>query len=449
MTIIKSISGIRGVVNNTDFNIDIIDRHMKAFSYLQPDGIILVARDSRPHGKKFSTKACIALKESGRNVLDCGIIPTPTVQFLIDKNNFSGGIIITASHNPIEWNGIKFIDSDGCFINSQKNSKLFKLAEDKKILNKIFSKGSIKKYTIGIKKHIDHTIELSVIDKHKIIKQNLKVVIDSVNGAASYALPKLLESLGCEVVQVNCSYSGIFTRGPEPLPQNLGHLKKIITSSKADIGFATDPDGDRLAILDENGNPIGEEYTLTICIDEFLMNNPTKHPIATNLSTTMAIDKISKKFNVVTKRSKVGEINVVDLMKKNNSKIGGEGNGGVILPESHYGRDSLIATALILNKMAQTKLTISEIFKSMPRFHLVKEKISLDTFDENKHIKNISNNFTKYKLITIDGIKLVWENKWIHIRKSNTEPIVRIYAEAKTKDKAQILIKKMVQILKK
>ena len=242
---------------------------MIAFSKIQPKGPILVARDSRSHGSQLIDIACTALALSGRDVINCDIIPTPSAQFLIEKNDYSGGIVITASHNPTEWNGIKFIDHDGCFLNQNHNLKLFKIADEYSSLNKT-SKGLISVHKDPIKAHINHTINLSAINKTNIKKMNFKVVVDAVNGAASKALPLMLKELGCEVIKINCEPNGIFPRGAEPLPEHLNQLSNTVKEFNADVGFATDPDGDRLAIVDELGKPIGEEYTLTICADGVL-----------------------------------------------------------------------------------------------------------------------------------------------------------------------------------
>lgn len=445
MTLIRGISGIRGIVNE-GLNADIISGHMKAFSQLQPKGTILVARDSRSHGAKLIKIACFALATSGRDVINCDIIPTPTAQFLVEKNGYAGGIVITASHNPPEWNGMKFIGDNGCFLDATQNSRLFNLADDSRSLTK-GTMGAITKNQDGIKLHILHTVQLSVVDTKSIKNRKFKVVVDAVNGGAAIALPQMIKTFGCEVITINCDPNGEFPRGAEPLPHNLKQLSRAVRKHGAHVGFATDPDGDRLAVVDELGNPLGEEYTLTICADGILSAHGVNTPLVTNLSTTMALDKVSEKYNNTVERSSVGEINVVNLMKKKNSILGGEGNGGVILPESHYGRDSLVGVALFLNRMSQTSDSVSEIFSSMPQFYMVKDKIELSNVNPNKTLCTISKTFKDCEQNTIDGLKLIWENSWVHIRTSNTEPIIRIYAEATSTKLAKELITNIKQCI--
>ena len=439
MTLIRGISGIRGIVGN-GLDDQVITDHMKAFSHIQPNGIILAARDSRSHGAQLIERASFDLATAGRKVINCNILPTPTAQFLVEKKGYAGGIVITASHNPSEWNGIKFIDNDGCFLDGDKNRRLFRLADEADGLED-GAFGSITDYELGLGVHIKHTTQLSVIDTENIRQRKFKVVVDAVNGAASSALPQLLTAFGCEVTEIYCNADGKFPRGAEPLPHNLKDLGEAVLSSKSHVGFATDPDGDRLAVVDENGHPIGEEYTLTICADGLLAKHDVATPLVANLSTTMALDRIATKYRSTVERSAVGEINVVNLMKEKNAVIGGEGNGGVILPESHYGRDSLVGTALFLNRMAQTEKSVSNIFKSQPQFHMVKEKINLGAVDPDSALITIAAHFTDCEQNTVDGLKLIWKNKWVHIRKSNTEPIIRIYAEASKKIDALTLVK--------
>ena len=438
MTLIRGISGIRGIVND-GLDADVVANHMKAFSQLQPDGTILGARDSRSHGAELIEAACFALATSGRDVINCDIIQTPTAQFLVEKNGYSGGIVITASHNPTEWNGMKFIDDDGCFLDALKNSRLFNLADEVESLEE-GAVGTITEDQSGIKLHVTHTTQLSVVDIESIKNRQFKVVVDAVNGGAAVALPQMLDALGCEVIPINCTPNGKFPRGAEPLPHNLNQLGEAVKKHGAHVGFATDPDGDRLAVVDELGNPLGEEYTLTICADGILSTHDVATPLVTNLSTTMALDKVCEKYSNTVERSSVGEINVVNLMKEKNSVLGGEGNGGVILPESHYGRDSLVGASLFLNRMSQTDDSVSKIFASMPQFFMVKDKIELGDINPNKALYIISETFKDCEHNTMDGLKLIWDDSWAHIRKSNTEPIIRIYAEATSIEAAKKLV---------
>ncbi len=445
MTLIRGISGIRGIVDD-GLDANVVSDHMKAFSQLQPEGIILVARDSRTHGADLIDAACFALATSGREVINCDIIPTPTAQFLVEKNKYAGGIVITASHNPTEWNGIKFIDDDGCFLDADSNERLFRLADEADSLEE-GAVGTISEDQHGLQSHISHTTNLSVVDTERIKSRKFKVVVDAVNGAASHALPKLLESFDCDVISIHCSPNGRFPRGAEPLPHNLKILGEEVKKHGAHVGFATDPDGDRLAVVNEHGQPLGEEYTLTICADGILSTHDIATPLVTNLSTTLALDVVAKKYRNHVLRSAVGEINVVNLMKETNSVIGGEGNGGVILPESHYGRDALVGVALFLNRMAMENLPVSEIFNIMPQFYMVKDKIQLGEIDAEFAISQIENRFTDARFDKTDGLKILWDDRWVHIRKSNTEPIIRIYTEAPTEEVAKKLVQQVKDCL--
>ncbi len=444
MELIRGISGIRGIVNQT-LTDSVLSSHVRAFSRLQLEGSILIARDSRSHGEEFINGAAEALKNSGREVINYGIIPTPTAQFLVEKNGMAGGIVITASHNPTEWNGLKFIDSDGCFLDGGKNKRLFEIADAD--VHPPIKSGTITKIMDGCTPHINHTLKLSIIDTLAIASRNFTIVIDGVNGAASIALPEMVEALGCKVHRLYCKPNGEFPRGPEPLSHNLKKLGEAVIKYKADAGFATDPDGDRLAVVDENGQPLSEEYTLTICADGFLNSTESTKPLVTNLSTTMALDKVAEKHDSLVIRSAVGEINVVNKMKEVGAELGGEGNGGVILPESHYGRDSLVAAALFLNRMAQGSQTVDQIFQSMPQYVMIKDKIELGSTDPQTALEKIETEFTDAKTDKIDGLKLSWDNSWLHVRKSNTEPIIRIYAEAKDRDDVNKLIHRVKTLL--
>ena len=444
MKLIQGISGVRGIVGKT-LTQKILSDHIQAFSNIQKNGDILLARDSRIHGQDLIKIASETLIKCGRNVFNYNIIPTPTAQFLVEKNKFAGGIVITASHNPEEWNGLKFIDYNGCFLNEKKNEALFKKINN--ISNEIKTQGKIIAIKDGYLSHVEHTLKLSMINLLAIKNKKFTVVIDAVNGAASKALPKMLKALGCKVYSLHCNPNGVFPRGCEPLPHNLNDLKNAVIDNKADMGFATDPDGDRLAIIDEKGIPLGEEYTLVFCIDGFLKSTQSNKDIVTNLSTTLAVDRIAKKYGNNVIRTAVGEINVVNKMKEINSMLGGEGNGGVILTESHLGRDSLIGVTLFLNRMAQTNKSVSQVFQSMPQYIMLKDKIELNNINAEIAINKIQKAFPKAKQNHLDGLKLIWNDSWLHIRKSNTEPIIRIYAEAPTKSEVLNLINKVKSIL--
>ena len=434
MELIKSISGIRGIVNQT-LNKTTVNTYSNIFTSIQPVGNILLARDSRPHGKELYNSIADTLTSMGRNVIDCGIIPTPTAQFIIKDKKLSGGIVVTASHNPIDWNGLKFLDSDGCFLNANKMKELLS-GTPKETTN---NKGKVIESRNSYQDHIDNILNLNCIDIDKIKSKKFKVALDTVNGAAYKALPELLNALNCDIVKIHCNNDGTFPRGTEPIPSHLEDLSKTVIDHKADIGFATDPDADRLAIVDNHGKPIGEESTLVLALESYLKYYQGSQKVVTNLSTSMAVDVIAHQYNSTVERSSVGEINVVEKMKELGSTIGGEGNGGVILEESHLGRDSLVASALILNHLAQSDIPFDKILENTPRFTMIKDKITLQHDVDFNHIKSLLKN-DDVSFIEGDGLKVIWNDKWVHIRKSNTEPIIRIISEADNYENAKNLI---------
>ena len=445
--LIRSISGIRGLVKE-DLNRDAIIQYANALHTTLKPGVVYAGRDSRPSGETIIEIMIEELLKRGRTVIYCGIVPTPTIQFMVHTTEAVGGFIITASHNPIDWNGIKFVREDSTFFHLKDCEKLFGDADN-------FTPDSLHEQEKGmlweeknaIHKHTVKCTSLECINLDNIRQKKFKVVIDAVNGAGSHALPAMLELLGCEVIILNCEPNGEFPRGAEPLPDNLTSLGEAVRSHNADAGFATDPDGDRLAIVDENGNPLGEEYTLTICADGLFKSNSSHASIVTNLSTTMALDNLAKQYGQSVIRSAVGEINVVNKMKEVGAVLGGEGNGGVILPESHYGRDSLVGAAMFLNRMTQDALKVSEIFKSMPQYAMVKDKIKLGSIDPQMALDKIESTYTDANFDKTDGLKLSWENSWVHIRKSNTEPIIRIYAEAQSQNEVDSILTDIKKIL--
>ena len=378
----------------------------------------------------------------GRTVIYCGIVPTPTVQFMVHTSEAVGGFIITASHNPIEWNGIKFLRGDSTFFHQKDCEELFRLADRVSFSRKYpEEKGMLWEEKNAIYKHTIKCSELDCINLDGIRDRKFKVVIDAVNGAGAKALPEILNLLGCEVVKLDCEPSGIFKRGTEPLPDNLSELSKQVLKNNADIGFAVDPDADRLAVVDEKGRPLGEEYTLVLSVDGYINTLGVESAIfVSNLSTSIALDKLALKNNCKVERSAVGEINVVNKMNELDSNLGGEGNGGVILRECHLGRDSLVAVTMVLNRVAQSTYPLSEIYNSLPQFEIVKDKVSVDGIKSDDFLSRVNNYFKEGKKNTIDGLKITWQEKWVHLRASNTEPIIRIYAEAPIKKEAEELV---------
>jgi phosphomannomutase len=385
--------------------------------------------------------ASAALKAVHRRIIIADIVPTPTAQYLVPARGLAGAIVLTASHNPVEYNGLKFIDADGLFLGGTRTEILYARADQEGVPENIDTKrvhGSDLPDAAGY--HIRDVMDLSCIDTEAILRSRLKVVVDAVNGAAHFALPTLLEALGCDVVRLNCEASGIFTRGAEPIPEHLTDLAGAVVEHGAQLGMATDPDADRLALVDELGQPLGEEYTLVLAVDAFLRRTGSRKPVTTNLSSSMLLDIVARRYGLDVERSAVGEINVVNLMRANGGAIGGEGNGGVILAESHLGRDSLVGAALILDRLVQEEGTISQLKKDLPEYHIIKSKVSSDNLDPDEALKQIAAEYQAVEQNTVDGLKLIWEDRWVHIRKSNTEPIIRIIAEAPTLDQSQKLI---------
>jgi len=437
--IIRSISGVRGITK-THLTEPTAQTYARALHQLLPDGVIIVGMDGRPSGEGLLQAFVDELVLSGRDIIVCGIVPTPTIQFMVERTEAIGGVIITASHNPTEWNGFKFVHEDGTFFSPEKCESLFHLVDENPSLKKAKTPGMVWMENNAIQKHVIHNVSLKCIDVNAIRKRHFKVVIDAVNASGSLALPMMLDALGCEVIEIHCDRTGEFVRGTEPLPENLIDLSNSVIEHGADIGFAVDPDADRLAIVDENGKPLGEEYTLVLAGEGYLNTTKRKEPFVINMSTSLALEKMAKSHHVAVERSAVGEINVVEKMQELNALFGGEGNGGVILKEAHLGRDSLVAVTLVLNRLAQTTASVSEVHRSLPQFEIVKDKVLLTEVDFEHVSKKIKNQFHDAELNDLDGLKFTWDSSWVHLRKSNTEPIMRIYAEAETAEKAQQLV---------
>lgn len=445
MGLIRSISGVRGVVGQ---NLDarVVYRYAWAFAALQPPGPVLLARDSRPHGRELMTAAAQAMQQVRRPVIFADLVPTPTAQFIVPRKHLAGAIVLTASHNPVEYNGLKFIGGDGCFLGAEQTDVLFARADQTAAPEEMPSRRIRSRAVLdAVGLHILDTLDLGCINTEAILRRRFKVVVDTVNGAASFALPTLLEALGCEVIRLHTTPDGTFPRGTEPLPENLTDLCRAVTECRADLGMATDPDADRLALVDETGTPPGEELTQVLAVDGFLRRTGGRKPVTTNLSSSMLLDHVARRYGVEVLRSAVGEVNVVNTMRSVGGEIGGEGNGGVILAESHLGRDSLVGAALVLERLAQEEFTLSAILAHLPRFYLVKEKVAIDGCDPDEVFRRIADRYPDAEPITIDGLKLQWADRWIHVRKSNTEPIIRIHAEAPTAEEAQALVEEARQ----
>ena len=444
--LIRSISGVRGLTDS-HLTPKISSIYARALHTSLPDGVVMAGRDSRPSGDMILHAMTEELVGLGRTVIQCGIVPTPTVQFMVHNTEAVGGFIVTASHNPVEWNGIKFLRPDSTFFHPEECQDLFNMVDQNVELKKSKEAGIVWPEQNAIQKHVIACASISCIDLNRIQRRKFKVVIDAVNGAGAIALPNMLEALGCEVIELNCEPDGNFTRGTEPLPENLNDLSAMVKNHNADAGFAVDPDADRLAVVNEHGEPLGEEYTLVLAADGYINETGKKERFVVNLSTSLALEKLAHKNGSTVERSAVGEINVVNKMNEVNSNLGGEGNGGVILKECHLGRDSMVGATMVLNRMSQTENRLSEIHRTLPIFKIVKDKISVDTIDSDELIDKVSNLFNDADKNDLDGIKFTWDDKWVHLRRSNTEPIMRIYAEAPSEDQALELVSKIRSII--
>lgn len=440
-----SISGIRGIIGD-GLDIRTVVDYTAAFSCLFPKKAkVLVARDTRLTGDTIANSVISTLMASGINVIDIGITPTPTALYMVEKLKAHGGIMVSASHNPIEWNALKLIGKGGKFLDEKSVQELNKLYDKKSSrFVKALETGTYQKIEDAIEQHIKRIIRF--IDVDKIKKRNFKVACDYVNGTGLFATPKLLKALGVKEISINKEHTGKFAHVAEPSASSMKSLSELAKKNKVDIGFTQDPDADRLAIVLNDGTIISEEYTLALCA-KYLWS-VGKGNAAVNLSTSRMIDDLAKEKGYSVDRTKIGEINVSSHVVKNRLYFGGEGNGGIIVPAVSPGRDSLLGIALILELMAKENKTIKEIVAEIPKYEIVKEKLEVAKIDENLFLKNIKSKFPKSKITSIDGIKVDLENGWLHVRSSNTEPIVRIIAEAKTKKEAKELIKTAIDIIK-
>lgn len=444
-TLMISISGVRGIVGK-GLTPDVISRFSLAFGTFSKGGTLVIGRDTRKSGEMVKHAVVSGLLATGCNIIDLGICPTPTVLYNVKALKANGGIAITASHNPIEWNALKFIGKDAMFLNKSQSEKFFKIYEKNTVKHAMWNKlGKLKQDNDGIERHIDAILSLPFVNIKRLRRKKFRVAVDCVNGAGYYAFPELLERLGCEVVKVFCDETGNFIRNPEPLAENLSKLGKTIKKTKADIGFATDADGDRLSIVTDNGTALGEEYSLPL-VSRFILSKK-KGNVVVNLSTSRMIDFVMKEYGVKLFRTKVGEANVVKKMRDVKAVIGGEGNGGIILPGMIYTRDALVGIALMLEYLLESKKTITQLKNELPKFNIVKKRKTVKSGKEKLNYKKIISGLPKGKINRTDGVRIDWKDGWIHIRKSGTEPIVRIITEARTKKKAEDLCKKVMKMI--
>lgn len=443
---IISISGIRGVLGDSLVPENII-KYTSAFVRYTGHKRIVIGRDGRIRGDLVEKIVESALLMNGCEVINLGVVPTPTVSLAVEVLKAQGGIAITASHNPQEWNGMKFINSRGIFLNADENAQFLAFADKEN--DKIFGWDKIKQveyYPDFYKYHINRVMSIKSLNINKIKKRKFRVLVDCVNSSGSIIIPELLKKLGCTVIELDCDGSGIFNRKPEPVPANLKRTIAAVKKNKADIGIIVDPDADRLVLITEQGKPFIEENTIVTVIRNILKNTPPKKRIAAvNLSTTRAADDVVKELGGAIFKSPVGEINVIGKMKQCGAIVGGEGSGGVILPEVHYGRDSLVGIALILNELAEFKGTLSDYKKTLTSYFISKNKIDVSKVPADKILNFIKTKFSDYPVNEEDGLRIDFEDSWMNFRKSNTEPIIRIISEAKTKEKAENM---QVNILK-
>jgi phosphomannomutase len=383
----------------------------------------------------------------GINVIDVGLSTTPTVELMVTKYNADGGIIITASHNPAEWNALKLLDENGEFLDNISGKEIVSISQsDNIIFSEVYDLGKITKKEDSIRLHIESVLNLELVNTEKIKSRNLKIVVDAVNSTGGIIVPDFLKALNVEVVKLYCEPNGDFPHNPEPLKKNLTELSNKVLENNADLGIAIDPDVDRLVFICENGDIFGEENTLIACSDYVLKNNPG--PTVSNLSSSIALKDISQKHNQAHFYSAVGEVNVVKKMKDCNAVIGGEGNGGVIYPKSHYGRDAIVGIGLFLSLYAELGLTASQLLNTYPKYYMIKEKINLsEGLDVDNILNKVVLKYENEKIDLVDGVRIDFKESWVQLRKSNTEPIIRIYSEAKSMSEAQNLIKEIESLI--
>ena len=446
MTLIKSISGIRGTIGGTVGNnltpLDVV-KFTSAYGVWikrhSESNKIVVGRDARISGSMVQSLVMNTLVGLGFEVVDIGLSTTPTVEIAVPLENASGGVIITASHNPKQWNALKLLNSNGEFLSAENGVEILELAENSDFeYNEVDALGKITEVDNYIDIHIDQVLSLDVLDVNKIKSSKFKVVVDAVNSTGGIAVPKLLKKLGVEVIELYCEPNGHFPHNPEPLKENLTDLSRLVIENSADLGIVVDPDVDRLAFVCEDGSVFGEEYTLVACSDFVLSKTPGS--TVSNLSSTRALKDVTIKHGCSYESSAVGEVNVVEMMKKNNAVIGGEGNGGVIYPESHYGRDSLVGIALFLNLLAEKNISVLKLKEEYPTYFMSKQKLQLnDDLDFDSIKEFLIKKHSSENINVVDGLKIDFKKSWVQLRKSNTEPIIRIYSEAKTQELADEL----------
>ena len=457
MTLIKSISGIRGTIGGVvGENLTPVDAVKFASAYgtwlknysKKEKLIVVVGRDARISGPMIHNLVVNTLIGLGINVIDLGLSTTPTVEIAVPLEAADGGIILTASHNPKQWNALKLLNEKGEFLNGAEGAKILEIAENEDFnFAEVDDLGEITENEAYMDIHVDEVLNLPLVDVEAVKAAKFKVVVDAVNSSGGIIIPKLLELMGVEVVKLYCEPNGHFPHNPEPLKEHLTDISELVVKEKADLGIVVDPDVDRLAFISENGEMFGEEYTLVAVADYVLSKTPGN--TVSNMSSSRALRDVTVKHGGMYEASAVGEVNVVELMKKNKAIIGGEGNGGIIYPESHYGRDSMVGAALFLTHLAYKKMKVSELRASYPQYYMSKNKIELTPqIDVDAILEAMTEKYKSEQITTVDGVKIDFAENWVHLRKSNTEPIIRIYTEAGTQELADNLAHKIIDEIK-
>lgn len=460
MTLIKSISGIRGTIGGkVGDNLTPVDavKFASAYGTFLKEGRnsndnsrlkVVIGRDARISGPMIHNLVQNTLVGLGIDVIDLGLSTTPTVEIAVPLEKADGGIILTASHNPKQWNALKLLNNKGEFLNGNDGAKILEIAEAETFdFSDVDSLGVVIENSSYMDIHIDEVLEMALVDVEAVKEKKFKVVVDGVNSSGGIIIPNLLEQMGVEVVKLYCEPNGHFPHNPEPLKEHLGDICKLVIEEKADFGIVVDPDVDRLAFISNDGEMFGEEYTLVAVADYVL--SKTKGNTVSNMSSSRALRDITEKHGGKYQASAVGEVNVVTLMKETNAVIGGEGNGGIIYPENHYGRDSLVGVALFLTHLAYLNMTVAQLRASYPQYYMSKNKIELTPqIDVDLILKSMAEKYKNEDISTIDGVKIDFPTEWVHLRKSNTEPIIRIYTEASTQKDADILAERFVNELK-
>ncbi|MET3028649.1 phosphoglucosamine mutase [Flavobacterium sp. UW10123] len=457
MTLIKSISGIRGTIGGkVGDNLTPVDAVKFASAYgtflknnIAKDKLtVVIGRDARISGPMIHNLVVNTLIGLGIDVIDLGLSTTPTVEVAVPLEKADGGIILTASHNPKQWNALKLLNAKGEFLSGADGAKILEIAEAEAFdFSDVDSLGEVISNDAYMDIHIDEVLNLPLVDIEVVKEAKFKVVVDGVNSSGGIIIPKLLKLMGVEVVELYCEPNGHFPHNPEPLKEHLTDISELVVKEKADFGIVVDPDVDRLAFISEDGEMFGEEYTLVACADYVLSKTPGN--TVSNMSSSRALRDVTKAHGGSYEASAVGEVNVVELMKKNNAVIGGEGNGGIIYPELHYGRDSLVGVALFLTHLANKKMPVSALRASYPEYYMSKNKIELTPqIDVDAILTQMTEKYKNEDISTIDGVKIDFATEWVHLRKSNTEPIIRIYTEAPSQEAADQLALRIIDEIK-